>query len=646
MRLLILFISCFAVVSCSSEKETLFSNPDKNIEVRFALGTDGSPYYRVFKDQQIVLDSSGLGLIREDADFSKNLKIVSISKGVKINDTYNLLHGKQSQIEYNALRYVVKLENPEGEPMEIIFQLSDDGVAFQYNFPQQTWEIKKITKEVTEYTFPGETRAWLQPMSRAKTGWESTNPSYEEEYLKSVSLDTASPIGEGFVYPALFKTPSSWIVVSESGLHRNYVGSRLLKGSKNKSYTVGFPQEEERFPGGVLNPESSLPWSTPWRIIAIGDLATIVESTLGTDLATSAIDTETDYIQPGLSSWSWVLLKDDFTNYETSKRFIDYASRMNWTYTLIDADWDRKIGYERMTDLISYAEERNVKILLWYNSAGDWNTTPYTPKSKLLTAEDREKEFTKLKEMRVAGLKIDFFGGDGQSMIQYYHDIMQDAAKHELVLNFHGATLPRGWHRTYPNLLTVEAIKGYEFITFTQEMADAAPTHAAIIPFTRNLFDPMDYTPMVLDEIPGIKRKTTPAFELALPVLFLSGIQHIAEIPEGMEKQPDFVVEYLKDIPVNWDESKFLYGFPGKEVVMARRKGNSWHIVGINGENTAKEVEVDLSFLTGLKEGSLITDGESGFQQTSVSTAENESVRILIKPNGGFVMKFSIRKKT
>lgn len=640
MRLLFLMISCFALLCCSSEKETIFFNSDENIEVQFSLGNDGSPYYRIFKDEQVVLDSSSLGLIRQDADFSRNLSIVSISEGEQITDSYTMLHGKQSDIDYSALRYVVKLENPAGESMEIIFQLSSDGVAFRYHFPSQTEETKKITKEVTEYAFPEETRAWLQPMSRAKTGWESTNPSYEEEYLKNVSLDSASPIGEGFVYPALFKTPSSWIVISESGLHSNYVGSRLLKGSKTDSYVVGFPQEEERFPGGALNPKSSLPWTTPWRIIAIGDLATIVESTLGTDLATPAIDTETEYIEPGLSSWSWVLLKDDFTNYETSKRFIDYASEMDWTYTLIDADWDRKIGYERMAKLIDYARERNVKILLWYNSAGDWNTTPYTPKSKLLTAEDRNKEFTKLKKMGAAGLKIDFFGGEGQSMIQYYHDIMKDAAKHELVLNFHGATLPRGWHRTYPNLLTVEAIKGYEFITFTQEMADAAPTHAAIIPFTRNLFDPMDFTPMVLDEIPGIKRKTTPAFELALPVLFLSGIQHIAEIPEGMARQPDFVVEYLKDIPVNWEESRFISGFPGKEVVMARRKGETWHIVGVNGESIAKEVEVDLTFLTGSKEGLLISDGEDDLEQTTLSAAENAIVRISMEPNGGFVMKF------
>lgn len=641
MRLtIILVLCCLTFFSCTSEKDSLLFNPDKSIELQFGIGNNGTPYYRVYHNQNMVIDSSSLGLIRRDSDFSKDLSIISISNGEQVTDSYSLLHGKQKDVEYNALKYVVLLENSEGEPMEIIFQLSEDGVAFKYHFPRETEEIKYISKEITEFTFIDGTKGWLQPMSKAKTGWESTNPSYEEEWLKNISLDSASSIGEGFVYPALFRTPSTWVIISESGLHRNYVGSRLLKGTHPNSYIVGFPQKEEIFPGGELNPESTLPWSTPWRLIAIGDLATIVESTLGTDLATPSIDTETDYIQPGLSSWSWVLLKDDFTNYETSKRFIDYASKMNWTYTLIDADWDRKIGYERMSELINYAEGKNVKILLWYNSAGDWNTTPYTPKSKLLTAESRGKEFSRLKDMGVAGLKIDFFGGDGQSMIAYYHDIMRDAAEHKLVLNFHGATLPRGWHRTYPNLLTVEAIKGYEFITFTQEMADAAPAHAAMIPFTRNLFDPMDYTPMVLDEIPGIQRKTTPAFELALPVLFLSGIQHIAEIPEGMDKQPDYVKDYLKDIPVAWDESKFISGFPGKDVVIARRKGNTWHIVGINGENTPKNVEVDLSFLTGTKEGFLITDGEQGFNLKSVSIENNKTVPVSMSPNGGFVMKF------
>jgi len=254
----------------------------------------------------------------------------------------------------------------------------------------------------------------------------------------------------------------------------------------------------------------------------------------------------------------------------------------------------------------------------------------------LLTHRDRESEFTKLADMGIAGIKVDFFGGDGQSMINYYHDMLTDAATHHLMVNFHGATLPRGWQRTYPNLVSTEAVKGYEYITFFQDIANLAPSHCSMLPFARNVFDPMDFTPMVLDSIPNITRKTTPAFELALPVLFLSGVQHIAEIPEGMAKMPKYVVDYLKDIPTNWDDSKFIDGYPGKYVIMARKKDNVWHIVGINGENTAKEIEIDLSFVTNVN-GFIISENEKGFLLNPVS--KKTKLKITMKPNGGFVVK-------
>jgi len=274
--------------------------------------------------------------------------------------------------------------------------------------------------------------------------------------------------------------------------------------------------------------------------------------------------------------------------------------------------------------------------LVWYNSSGSWNGTEYHPKNKLLTPETRAAEFKRMNDLGIAGIKVDFFGGDGQSMIAYYHDMLKDAADYKLMINLHGATLPRGWQRTYPNLLTTEAVKGYEYITFDQNIANLEPSHCAMLPFARNAFDPMDFTPMALDKIPNIDRKTTPAFELALPVLFLSGIQHIAEIPEGMAKMPAYVVDYLKDIPTNWDDSKFIAGFPGKYIVMARKSNNIWHIVGINGENTPKEIELDLSFVKNAK-GFMILEDESGFKQESIS--KSQKLTLKMKPNGGFVVK-------
>lgn len=613
-----------------------FFNTDKTIKVEFNLTLKKTPSYKVFYKNRLVINTSSLGIVREDANFYTNMKIVNVSEVKTVASNYSMLQGKRKNIHYTANEYIVSLQNKTGEALEIIFQLSHDGIALRYHFPKSSNDIKKIMEEKTTYNFDTATKAWLQPMSKAKTGWKETNPSYEEHYAMGVPVNTKPVIGEGWVYPALFNANEAWVLITETGLQENYCGSRLVYNDDSKALQVTFPQKEEIFPNGALNPESKLPWFTPWRIITIGSLKTITESTLGTDLADPAIPMDTSFIKSGLSSWSWVLLKDESVNFETTIQFVDYASSMNWQYCLIDADWDTRIGDAKMKELVAHAAAKNVKLLVWYNSSGSWNSTEYHPKGKLLTHADRDKEFSKLKEMGIAGIKVDFFGGDGQSMIAYYHAMLKDAAAHQLMINFHGATLPRGWQRTYPNLLTTEAIKGEEYITFTQETADLQPSHCAMLPFARNAFDPMDFTPMVLDSIPNIKRKTTPAFELALPVLFLSGIQHIAETPVGMAKMPKYVVNYLKDIPTNWDDSKFIDGYPGKYIVMARKKDNIWHIVGINGENKAKEIELDLSFVTN-ESGYVIIENEKGFQQFPVS--KNKKLKIAMKPDGGFVVK-------
>jgi alpha-glucosidase len=261
-----------------------------------------------------------------------------------------------------------------------------------------------------------------------------------------------------------------------------------------------------------------------------------------------------------------------------------------------------------------------------------------TPRSKLLTHADRMKEFSLLKSMGVKGVKIDFFGGDGRSVIQYYIGIMKDAASVGIMVNFHGATLPRGWSRTYPNLVTTEAVKGFEMITFNQRDADQEANHCAMLPFTRNAFDPMDFTPMNLYKIGSrVQRKTTSAFELATSVLFLSGIQHFAESPAGMSTVPNEVKTFLRNLPVRWDNVKFIEGFPGKYAIIARKAGAKWYVAAINGENTEKTVQLNLSIFN-LKRGTLINDGEQSlsFKTESVNPATTKT--ITMKPNGGFVV--------
>jgi len=639
------------------------SSPNGRVLAELRLDSVGAPHYTVALDGDLVLASSRLGLIRDDADFSQGLTLTGASRFQRVDESYEILTAKRRQNRYRANRRVFHLATADGKPMDIAFQVSNDGVAFRYVFPDTSPTVHTLREEATSYRMLPGTRAWLQPMQVVKTGWGGSNPAYEEYYQQDIPAGTPSTLGVGWVYPALFRvgaTGSSaeggaastrtggasaqadgvWLLISETGLRRNYAGTRLRHESPDGEYSVGFPDPREtRGSGGPANPTSTLPWASPWRLVVVGSLRTIAESMLGIDLADPPAVTVAGEIVPGKASWSWPLLGDDRTTFDTEKEFVDYAADMGWRYCLVDGLWDTQIGYERIKELIDYANTKNVKILLWYNSAGAWNTTPQTPRDRMLTHESRVAEFERLEQMGVAGLKIDFFGADGQDMIAYYHDIMTDAAPYGFMLNFHGATLPRGWSRTYPNLMSMEAIKGLEFATFEQVNADQVPKHITVIPFTRNVFDPMDFTPMVLDRYPRTERRTTAASELAQAILFTSGITHYAEIPEGMAKAPEYVREFLRGIPSIWDDIRFLDGYPGRYVVLARRSGQDWYIAGANGEESARAVTLDLREFAAGRTLTLITDGGDplGFRRTDVTVPADGRLSLTLQPRGGFV---------
>jgi alpha-glucosidase len=639
MTVTLLLMATLAMGQKKSNSMTITS-PDKNISV----SCDGEKMvYNISYKGKPVLGNSKLGLIRNDQDFSKSLKVTKISGPVSVKDNYTMLTAKKSKVTYQANELVMETQSATGKKMNIIFRVSNDGVAFRYEFPERSADVRKIVTEETSFHFNEGTKAWLQPKAEAQSGWEHTNPSYEAHYHMSIPVGTPSPTKNGWVYPALFNYNDVWLLITEAALGRSYCGTALQQHAPNGEYKIGFPQTPEVYTGGVLYPESMLPWKTPWRIIAIGDLKTITESTLGTDLALPAVKMDQSFIKPGKASWSWILKKDDSTVFKVQKKYIDFAADMKWQYCLLDATWDKLIGYDSVRILADYAQKKNVGLLLWYNSAGDWNTVKYTPKDMLLTHQARMSEFGRLRDMGIKGVKIDFFSGDGQSMINYYQDILEDAAANKLLVNFHGATLPRGLHRTYPNLMTAEAVFGFEMITFMQSAADVAPEHSVMSAMVRNAFDPMDFTPMNLSQIPRIKRVTTPAFELATSIVFLSGIQHYAESPEGMEHVPEFVKAFLRNVPDNWDDVKFIDGYPGKLFVVARRSGDKWYVAGINGENIDKSLSLDLSFITTGKRQLISTGGgegvEPGFKMSTPDLPAGK-LNVTLKGNDGFVAVF------
>jgi alpha-glucosidase len=617
-------------------------SPDGRLAVEFKLNADRAPVYLIRQGGQILLPESRLGLIRDDADFSRGLALTSAAPVEPVEDRYELLTAKRRLNDYRANRQVFHLATADGKKMDVIFQVSNDGVAFRYFFPETSTEVHSLKEEISSFHFQPGTKAWLQPMSVAKSGWAKATPAYEEFYEKEIAVGTPSTLGAGWVYPALFKSGDSWLLVSEGSLGRNYCGTRLRSESPDGEYSVGFPDARETMHGLPVNPSSTLPWLTPWRLITIGSLRTIAESTLGTDLAEKPAGPADPSIKPGKASWSWPQLGDRQTNYDVQKHFVDFAADMGWSYCLVDALWDKQIGYEKIKELADYARTKNVGLILWYNSNGDWNEAPQTPKDKLTTHEKRVQEFDRLKAMGIVGLKIDFFGGDGQPVIDYYLDLLADAAPYGFLMNFHGATLPRGWQRTYPHLMTMEAIKGFEYITFEQKNADEEPTHAAMLPFTRNVFDPMDFTPVCLDKIGKTKLRTTAAFELALSVIFTSGVQHYVDVPEGMAKMPAYVKAFMQHVPSVWDETKFIDGYPGKFAVFARRGDGRWYVAGINGEATEKTLTLELAALAGAKgTGVLTTDGQGElFTQQPVALGPEKKLTVTIKPHGGFGIVF------
>ncbi|MDU1905204.1 MAG: glycoside hydrolase family 97 catalytic domain-containing protein [Dysgonomonas sp.] len=627
--------------SCADKQNYTLHSPNGKIAVEFIIDSTKSLKYIVKNNGELILKPSALGLVRNDMDFSA-LEIVSIGDKRVVSQNYVTPAEKKLNNTFKANEWDIQVKNPQGNNLVIRFHISDIGVAFKYIFKENSTEEKIIEKEITSFKLLSTARAWLHPHDDVKNCWAKTCPSYEDNYIIDIPVGTQAPKKAGWSFPALFKSGELWVLLTEAGLEPPYCGTRLAQNSPDGEYFIEFPQRGETMkPTDPVTPVSKLPLESPWRVIIIGELRDIVESTMVTDLTEPSRIENIDFVKPGLAAWSWGIEKDNSVNYDRQKRYIDYASDMTWEYVLIDVEWDKRIGYERMQELIDYAKSRNVGIILWYNSSGDWNETHYTPKSALLEKNARRKEFERIANMGVKGVKVDFWPGDGPSAIQYYYDMMQDAADYKLLLNFHGTTVPRGWSRTYPNLMTLEAIKGFEFITFSQETADLAAEHCATAIFSRNVVGPMDFTPVCFGEIPGIERRTSNGFEIALTVLFQSGIQHYVETPESMAKQPDYVIEYMKSVPRVWEDIKLIDGFPSKYAVMARKAGDKWYLAGINAEKETKSLDLDLSSLNIQKEGSMIMDGETNrtFSQKTVSLTDSK-LHVDIQPNGGFVIEF------
>jgi hypothetical protein len=349
------------------------------------------------------------------------------------------------------------------------------------------------------------------------------------------------------------------------------------------------------------------------------------------------------WVKPGRATWSWWSAHDSPRNFDAIKPFIDLAGEWGWEYSLIDANWTR-MEHGDIGQLLAYAKARHVGLLLWYNSGGEHNEITEEPRGRLGDRATRRAEFAKLQALGVKGVKVDFFQSDKQWMIQHYLGILEDAADFHLLVDFHGCTIPRGWQRTYPHLVSMEAVRGAEIYACCEEYGPAAVWQNTVLPFTRNVIGSMDYTPVTFTN-QKIPHQTTFAHELALSVLFESAVQHFADAVEGYRRLPDFAQAWLKAVPVAWDETRLVAGYPGKLAVLARRKGSTWYVAGVEGAKQEQTLSLRLPFLAPSPHRvELIMDGtdDRSFSHENKTLAAGDSLQVVVRPAGGFVARISV----
>lgn len=589
-------------------------------------------FYTVLQNNVVVIKPSALGItgLLQNFHYKSSIKTT-------LNHTYTMVIGKRKVNQNKANQTIVTFKNNNNLLVEVIFRAYNDGVAFRYNFPNALKPLT-IANEITEFKIPLEGKAWLSRYGKT-TDW---SPAYEEYYTNGTAIDTQAPDSCGWSFPALFKTKSNFILITESDLDSNFYASHLQPNCNNGVYKIAKPLGGEAHNLFSTNSGNTAPVCTPWRTIIFGkSLGTVIESNLVYHLSAPNKIGNLSWVKPGRASWSWWGDHESSKNFTSLKNFVNLAKDMGWEYSLVDANWDLMQGGGTIEDLAKYAKQQNIALALWYNSGGLHNNISERPRDLMNDPIKRKLEFEKLNQWGVKAIKVDFFNSDKQQIIKLYHDILIDAAAYKIMVIFHGCTLPRGWSRTYPNLISMEAIRGSEQYAFDKDFSNNAPSHNVTAICTRNVVGPMDYTPVVFSNYDTIPHLTSNAHELATSVLFESGMLHFADRAAAYTNLAQPIKNFLKIVPVSWDDTKFITGSPGKLIVLARQKGNQWFVAGANGENFAKKVSVNLNFLPkGKYQLQIMQDGQNNRDiKTEILMFKfGKPLNINMLPSGGFTI--------
>jgi hypothetical protein len=624
------------------------SSPDGNLVVTVNC-QNGVVSYSATLFNKPVIERSAMGLKTSVGNFTQSLQLLD-HETVAVHNKYQMRGTKASGNNYEANRLTLNFRDRDGLGFGIIFQVSNSDIAFKYAIPRQKYSGKEFKRaliyhEASAFNFPQGTTTFLSPQIGPETGWEQTKPSYEEEYSADAPMAKQSQYGHGYIFPALFHLPNGWALVSETDVSGAYCGSHLSDYEKGRGYTIAYPDKGENNGFGTEFPAIPLPGETPWRTITVGtSLQPIVETTISYDIVEPRYEASTAY-KPGRYTWSWLIGQDNSINYEDQVRFIDLASAMGFEYCLVDNWWDQRIGREQLAELSKYAQSKGVSLLMWYNSNGFWNDAPQTPRDCMNTAIAREREMKWLQSIGVKGIKVDFFGGDKQQTMQLYEDILSDANRYGLQVVFHGCTVPRGWERMYPNFVASEAVLASENVFFGEGAAIREPFDLTLHPFCRNATASMDWGGIIMNKYMSTdnksrhRRHTTDIFELASGITMQTSVQCVAMQPNNLKELPQFEMDFLRQLPTTWEETRFIDGYPGKYVVLARKATNgNWYIAGLNAEKTPITLTIDL-FGFGDKLSKVLTDNKKGQpQKSALKRDKNGKTKITLQPNGGAVI--------
>lgn len=604
------------------------SSPNGHCEIIVSLNS-GRLSYQTLLDGKTVIQKSPLGLKRDDQNFTDGFTLEKAGKVEKREEKYELFAGIQPHVDHHVNYRPLIFHNTNGAPIEIDLAASDEGVAFRYRFSETNDTVRIVESESTAFAVPLNARGWLQPYHSAGP----YTPAYEDFFFHVAPGDPPPDSRQkavGWAFPALFHVPDAhaWVLITEAGTDSSYCACHLGPDSTGGIYQIAFPKADETTKGYTNQfgpePRFTLPWTMPWRVMILGkSAADIAVSTLVTDLSVPSRIADTSWIKPGRASWAWWSYPNGPTTEKMFNQFTDFAAKMGWEYTLFDAGW----WDPGLKPIAAYAHSKGILPLAW-NYAGDF----YDPK----------KRSDKLDEMAAAGVvgvKVDFWCSDRQEAIAAQQALMRDAAARKMVVNLHGCTIPRGWQRTWPNLLSTEAVLGNECYFFEPRYTEKAAELDTVLPFTRNAVGPMDVTPVACSP-KQYDRTTTAAHELATALVFTSGIIHYADGPEFFESLPPQALQIFRDAPARWDETRCLVGEPGEMAVFARRSGNSWFIAGISGTTNSQQITLDLTPYKKYRHRIAITEAADAKMQVAVTTlpASNQWPHT-IPSRGGFILR-------